>query len=161
MAWLHFLREFDLGGILADDMGLGKTVQALAHILLEKRGAARRGLPWSSAPTSVVPNWMGEAAALGAGTAGPSRCTAPTGSPPLSPRSNSDLVMTTYALLPREPTCCRLGWHLAVLDEAQAIKNPDEGQRSLHGIDARHRLCLTGTPVENHLGDSGRSFLFL
>ena len=160
--WLQFLREFDLGGILADDMGLGKTVQTLAHILVEKREGRLDRPCLVICPTSVVPNWQAEAArfapelrVLSLHGADRHRRFADIG--------DSDLVLTTYALLPRDAEkLLPVPWHLAVLDEAQAIKNAAAKVTTLVcKLDARHRLCLTGTPVENHLGELWSQFAFL
>ena len=162
LAWLQFLREFELHGVLADDMGLGKTVQTLAHLLVEKE-AGRLDRPCLIlAPTSVVRNWAREAAKFtptlrilllqggdrrrGYGTL-----------------HRHDLVITSYPLLLRD--AAELGsvdWHLAVLDEAQYIKNPrSRAAQICTGLKTRHRLCLTGTPVENHLGELWSLFHFL
>jgi superfamily II DNA or RNA helicase len=160
--WLQFLRDYEVGGILADDMGLGKTVQALAHILVEKREGRLDRPCLVVCPTSVVPNWLAEAARL---------------APELRVLSlhggdraerfpeidKADLVVTTYALLPRDAeSLLPLSWHIAVLDEAQAIKNSAAKTTQLVcRLDARHRLCLTGTPMENHLGELWSQFAFL
>ncbi len=160
--WLQFLREYELGGILADDMGLGKTVQTLAHILTEKR-AGRLDRPCLVVcPTSLVPNWRAEAARF---------------APELSVVSlhgidragrfaelgTADLALTSYALLPRdEEMLGQQPWHIVILDEAQAIKNPAaKATLAACRLTARHRLCLTGTPVQNHLGDLWSQFAFL
>ncbi|MGD9613888.1 MAG: SNF2-related protein [Alphaproteobacteria bacterium] len=162
LSWLQFLREFDLGGILADDMGLGKTVQTLAHILVEKREGRLDRPCLVVCPTSVVPNWQAEAARFapelrvlslhGADRHGR-----------FADIPDSDVVLTTYALLPRDAErLLPVPWHLAVLDEAQAIKNATAKVTALVcQLDARHRLCLTGTPVENHLGELWSQFAFL
>ena len=160
--WLQFLREYELGGILADDMGLGKTVQALAHILTEKH-AGRLDRPCLVVcPTSVVPNWTAEAARFAPELAvvslhGPDRAQR------FGLLSSADLALTTYALLNRdEVALLEQEWHLVILDEAQAIKNPTAKATSVAcRLRARHRLCLTGTPVENHLGDIWSQFAFL
>ncbi|HTT78726.1 MAG TPA: SNF2-related protein, partial [Stellaceae bacterium] len=160
--WLQFLREFELGGILADDMGLGKTVETLAHILVEKR-AGRLDRPCLVVcPTSVVPNWIAEAARFAPklrvlSLHGADRAAR------FAAIGDSDLVLTTYALLPRDAEhLLPVKWHLAVLDEAQAIKNvAAKATQVVCRIDARHRLCLTGTPVENHLGELWSQFAFL
>ncbi len=160
--WLQFLREFELGGILADDMGLGKTVQTLAHILVEKREGRLDRPCLVVCPTSVVPNWCAEAARL----APELRVLSLHGSDRASrfgAIADSDLVLTTYALLPRDADrLLAVEWHLAVLDEAQAIKNAATKATQLAcQLQARHRLCLTGTPVENHLGELWSQFAFL
>jgi superfamily II DNA or RNA helicase len=160
--WLQFLRAYDLGGILADDMGLGKTVQALAHILVEKSEGRLDRPCLVVCPTSVVPNWLAEAARLAPelrvlSLHGPDRRQR------FTEISNADLVVTTYALLPRDADhLLPIGWHIAVLDEAQAIKNAAAKTTQLVcRLDARHRFCLTGTPMENHLGELWSQFAFL
>jgi superfamily II DNA or RNA helicase len=154
VAWLDLLRESGLGGVLADDMGLGKTVQVLALLALEKaRGnLARPAL--IVAPTSLMTNWFNEARKF---------------APDLkvlvlhgSDRKQNfaaipghDLVLTTYPLIARDrEVLLSLDWHMAVLDEAQTIKNPVAATtRWLRDVKAQHRFCLTGTPMENHLGE--------
>ncbi|HEX3952203.1 MAG TPA: DEAD/DEAH box helicase [Stellaceae bacterium] len=160
--WLQFLRAFELSGILADDMGLGKTVQTLAHILIEKE-AGRLDRPCLVVcPTSVVPNWRAEAARLAPDLRvlslhGADRAAR------FAEIADSDIVLTTYALLPRDADrLLPIGWHIVVLDEAQAIKNAAAKATHLAcQLEARHRLCLTGTPVENHLGELWSQFAFL
>jgi superfamily II DNA or RNA helicase len=160
--WLQFLRAYELGGILADDMGLGKTVQTLAHILVEKREGRLDRPCLVVCPTSVVPNWLAEAARLAPelkvlSLHGPDRAER------FSEIGDADLVLTTYALLTRDAEhLLPVAWHIAVLDEAQAIKNANAKTTGLVcRLDARHRLCLTGTPVENHLGELWSQFAFL
>ena len=160
--WLQFLRGYELGGILADDMGLGKTVQTLAHILVEKRGGRLDRPCLVVCPTSVVPNWLAEAARL----APQLRILSLHGSDRaerFGEIGNADLVLTTYALLSRDADrLLPVAWHIAVLDESQAIKNANAKTTGLVcRLDARHRLCLTGTPVENHLGELWSQFAFL
>ena len=160
--WLQFLRAYELGGILADDMGLGKTVQALAHILVEKREGRLDRPCLVVCPTSVVPNWLAEAARLAPelrvlSLHGADRAQR------FAEIGNADVVLTTYALLPRDADhLLPVSWHIAVLDEAQAIKNAAAKTTQLVcRLDARHRLCLTGTPMENHLGELWSQFAFL
>ena len=160
--WLQFLREYELGGILADDMGLGKTVQALAHILTEKR-AGRLDRPCLVVcSTSLVPNWIAEAARFAPDLAvvslhGPDRAKR------FGSHVAADLAITTYGLLIQdEEVLLAQEWHLVILDEAQTIKNPAAKTTGIAvRLKARHRLCLTGTPVENHLGDIWSQFAFL
>ncbi|TCO81716.1 helicase-like protein [Plasticicumulans lactativorans] len=162
LAWLQFLREAGVGGVLADDMGLGKTVQALAHLQAEKR-AGRLDLPCLIvSPTSLLANWRDEAARFAPelrvlGLRGPERAA------DFARIGAHDLVLTTYALLPRDrEVLAAQRWHLLILDEAQAIKNPlAQAGIVVRGLDARHRLCLTGTPMENHLGELWSLFDFL
>jgi len=160
--WLQFLRAYELGGILADDMGLGKTVQALAHILVEKREGRLDRPCLVVCPTSVVPNWVAEAARLAPelrvlSLHGADRAQR------FSDIENADLVLTTYALLPRDADrLLPISWHVAMLDEAQAIKNATaKTTQMVCRLDARHRVCLTGTPMENHLGELWSQFAFL
>ena len=162
LAWLQFLREFGFGGILADDMGLGKTIQALAHMLVEKQ-AGRLDRPCLVvAPTSLVYNWRAEARRFAPGLKvlalhGPQRKGL------FQWVEDSDLVLTTYPLLLRDID--RLGkyeYHLLILDEAQTIKNARaQASRHVRQLQARHRLCLSGTPLENHLGELWSLFDFL
>lgn len=162
LAWLQFLREYELGGILADDMGLGKTVQTLAHLLVEKN-AGRLDRPCLViCPTSLIPNWQDEAAKF----APTLKVVALHGKDRLdrfAEMRGADVVLSTYALLPRdEAVLMPIEWHLVVLDEAQAIKNPTSIVTQLVcELKSRHRLCLTGTPIENHLGEAWSHFSFL
>lgn len=162
LAWLQFLREQNLSGILADDMGLGKTAQALAHLLLEKEAGRLDRPTLIVLPTSLIFNWKNEAARF---------------APSLSILSlhgaerkgrfgeiaEHDVVLTTYPLLWRDAhELTRHQYHLLILDEAQTVKNArSQGAEAVRRIDARHRLCLTGTPLENHLGELWSQFDFL
>lgn len=162
LSWLQFLRTYELGGILADDMGLGKTVQTLAHILIEKREGRLDRPCLVVCPTSLVPNWKAEAARFAPDLSmislqGPDRAAH------FGQLGDVDLVLTSYALLQRdEDVLRRCPWHIVILDEAQTIKNPAaKVTLAACRLDARHRLCLTGTPVQNHLGDLWSQFAFL
>ena len=162
LAWLQFLREYGLGGVLADDMGLGKTLQALAHVQCEKV-AGRLDCPaLIVAPTSVVPNWRTEAARFTPGlrvhvSHGLKRKEA------LDRLGQYDVVLTTYPLLPRDREVLESQeFHLVILDEAQQVKNAQtQAAAVVRNLRARHRLCLTGTPLENHLGELWSLFNFL
>jgi superfamily II DNA or RNA helicase len=162
LAWLQFLREFGFGGILADDMGLGKTVQALAHVLAEK-AAGRLDRPCLVvAPTSLMFNWRSEARRFAPDLKvlllhGPKRKGL------FQWIDESDLVLTTYPLLPRDIDRLKQhDFHLLILDEAQAIKNVRaQVSRQVRELRARHRLCMSGTPLENHLGELWSLFDFL
>jgi len=152
--WLQFLRDFELGGVLADDMGLGKTIQALAHLLIEKSAGRADRPSLVVAPTSLMFNWKREAERFAPSLRvlilqGPKR------QEHFDALAEQDLVLTTYALLPRDlEVLSAQSWHLLILDEAQAIKNPrSKGAQAARALKARHRLCLTGTPLENHLGE--------
>ena len=163
LAWLQFLRETEHGGILADDMGLGKTAQTLAHILLEKQAGRLNQRPaLIIAPTSLMHNWRKEAEKF---------------TPELKVLvlqghdriehfqeiKNVDIVLSTYPLLGRdEEFLLPYQYHLLILDEAQNIKNPRaKASQVVRQIKAKHRLCLTGTPMENHLGELWSLFHFL
>jgi superfamily II DNA or RNA helicase len=154
VAWLDLLRESGLGGVLADDMGLGKTVQILALLALEKSRGNLVEPALVVAPTSLMTNWFNEAKKF---------------SPELKVLvlhgadrkqkfdsiAGHDVVLTTYPLIARDKEILfARDWHIAVLDEAQTVKNPDAATtRLLRDLKAKHRFCLTGTPMENHLGE--------
>jgi superfamily II DNA or RNA helicase len=159
VAWLQYLREHHLAGILADDMGLGKTAQVLAHVLIEKL-AGRLALQDQVLPalvvlpTSLIANWLNEVARVAPGLRvlalqGPARAEN------FERITQHDIVFTTYPLLWRDIRVFeKQPWHLLVLDEAQMAKNAgSRTARALRRVPARHRLCVTGTPLENHLGE--------
>ena len=160
--WLQFLREYDLAGILADDMGLGKTVQLLAHLLVEKE-QGRAELPsLVVVPTSLLVNWRREAAAYAPDLKvqvlhGPNR------HEQFQRVTDMDLLITSYGLLVRDQDLyINQHFHLLILDEAQAIKNPKtQASRIVRHLTVNHRICLTGTPLENHLGELWSLFDFL
>ncbi len=160
--WLQFLREYGLAGILADDMGLGKTLQALTHILVEKQ-SGRGNLPsLVIAPTSLMFNWHAEATRFTPAL----RVLTLHGNERhqhFDQLNQYDLVLTTYPLLPRDKDhLLAQQFHLLILDEAHAIKNPKAlATQIVHQIPAHHRLALTGTPMENHLGELWSQFHFL
>ncbi|WP_256590956.1 MULTISPECIES: DEAD/DEAH box helicase [unclassified Pseudomonas] len=160
--WMQTLRELEVGGILGDDMGLGKTLQTLAHLLVEKQ-AGRLDLPALAVmPTSLIPNWLDEAARFTPqlkvlalhGT---------TRQKDFVNLAEYDLVLTTYALLPRDLEVLKPQvWSVLILDEAQNIKNPiSKAAQAARDLEARQRLCLSGTPLENHLGELWSLFHFL
>ena len=160
--WLQDLRASGMSGILADDMGLGKTAQTLAHIAVE-HAAGRLDRPaLVVVPTSLVANWMAEAAKFTPNL----RLVLWHGLDRHERREEvggADLVVTTYTVLARDIEIMRgLEWHLVVLDESQAIKNPEaKWSRAVRQLNARHQLCLSGTPVENNLGEIWSQFAFL
>ncbi|MBP0598137.1 DEAD/DEAH box helicase [Herbaspirillum sp. LeCh32-8] len=164
LAWLQYLREQKLAGILADDMGLGKTAQVLAHILIEKQ-SGRLDLPaLVVVPTSLLFNWREEARRIapdlrvltlhGEGRAQHFAEIA---------AGAADLVLTTYPLLWRDlDQLAQQRFHLLVLDEAQTVKNASSrAATAARKLQARHRLSMTGTPLENHLGELWTQFHFL
>lgn len=154
LSWLQTLGQHGFGGILADDMGLGKTIQALAHLLAEK-AAGRLDRPCLLvAPTSLVWNWINEARRFAPDLQtlvlhGPDRRAY------FDAIEEADLVVTTYALLPRDKTeLLARGYHVVLCDEAQNVKNADaQAAKVLRQLDARQVICLTGTPMENHLDE--------
>ncbi|WP_422290127.1 SNF2-related protein [Hydrogenophaga sp.] len=160
--WLQFLRAHGLAGVLADDMGLGKTLQALAHIQVEKEAGRLTHPALIIAPVSLLGNWQREAARFcpglrslvlhGAGRHGMAHAAA-----------GHDLVIVPYSLLQRDrERWLAQPWHLVVLDEAQNIKNAStHAAQVVSQLNARHRLCLSGTPLENHLGEVWSLFHFL
>ncbi|MBU3739456.1 MAG: helicase SNF2 [Rhodoferax sp.] len=160
--WLQFLRTQGLGGILADDMGLGKTLQTLAHLLLEQEAGRLDRPALVLAPVSLLGNWQREAARFGPSL----RCLVLHGQQRHEAAdrvAEADLVIAPYSLLQRDRERW-LGqeWHLVVLDEAQNIKNAStQAAQVVAGLRARHRLCLSGTPMENHLGELWSLFHFL
>ncbi len=162
LAWLQYLRAHQLGGILADDMGLGKTAQALAHILTEKQAGRLAAPAMVVVPTSLVFNWQAEAQRMAPGLRvlalqGPDRHHW------FDRLAEFDLVLSTYPLVWRDVAALKQQhFHLLVLDEAQTVKNPrSRSALALRELQAQHRLCLTGTPMENHLGELWAQFDFL
>ena len=161
--WMQFLARHGLHGILADDMGLGKTMQTLSHLLAEKESGRSKGLPsLVIAPTSVVSNWRAEAIKFAPSLrllvlSGADR------SKYFRSMPYADVVLTSYALLHRDIEKLKAQpFHLVILDEAQYIKNPRaQVTQSACKLQARHRLCLSGTPVENHLGELWSLMRFL
>jgi superfamily II DNA or RNA helicase len=154
LSWLQFLAAQGLGGILADDMGLGKTVQMLAHLIQEKESGRMTVPVLLVAPTSVIPNWAAESAKFA-----PSLKVLTLHGADRKDRfgeiATTDLVLTTYPLLARDAKhLLAHKYHALVLDEAQFIKNAKTNAAGVvRLIDAHHRICLTGTPIENHLGE--------
>ncbi|TPV96804.1 MAG: DEAD/DEAH box helicase [Myxococcales bacterium FL481] len=149
VAWLTFLRSVGMGGLLADDMGLGKTLQALCVVETPSLVVA---------PTSVLHNWAQEARRFRPGLSvhvyhGPDR----------ELRADAGLTLTTYAILRLDIERLRqIQWRVAVLDEAQAIKNPDSKvAQAAFSLQAEFRVCMTGTPIENRLLDLWSQFRFV
>lgn len=158
--WLQFLRTSHFSGILADDMGLGKTVQTLAHLQYEKEQGRIKAATLIVAPTSLVGNWEAEAKRF---------------TPSLkvliyhgSERHQDnfddyDIVVSTYGLIHRDKEkFVTYSFYYLILDEAQFIKNTrTKTTQIIQQLHATHRLCLTGTPLENHLGELWSLFHFL
>ena len=191
VGWLLALRGLRLGGCLADDMGLGKTIQALAVFCLAaqdgeaQNGEAQNGETQNGetqnretqnrekgpdllvAPASLLENWRREAERFAPRLrlliAHPSRIpSARLRKLPAAELAAVDLVVTTYGTVLRTPWMRKRRWRSVVLDEAQAIKNPAAKQtRAVKAVSAGWKLALTGTPVENRLGDLWSLFDFL
>mgnify|MGYP001454580537 CR=1 FL=1 len=155
-SWLAFLREWGFGACLADDMGLGKTIQALAFLLREKERGEKRPVLLVG-PMSVLGNWLREAQRFAPAL----RCLLHHGAGRGHGDSFAreaqavDLVITSYQLLYRDYTNLRkVRWAGILLDEAQNIKNPDTHQaQAARALQGDYRIALTGTPMENHVGD--------
>ncbi len=162
LGWLEYLQKFDFGGILADDMGLGKTVQVLA--LLQSRRARRlsKGPSLIVVPRSLVFNWRAEAEKF---------CprlrvldyTGPNRHPTREDFPNYDLIITTFGTLRTDIVeLSQTTFDYVILDEAQAIKNADsQAAKAARLLKGRHRLAMSGTPIENHLGELWSIFEFL
>lgn len=163
--WLQFLREYQLNGILADDMGLGKTIQTLAHLLVEKQQGRLTKPVLIVAPTSVIFNWANEIEKF---------------TPQLSYKvlhgtkrkeffdaqdcfTNVNIVITSYALIVKDLAFYQeQKFYYLILDEAHYIKNTKTKlYKSFLELTSQHKLCLTGTPMENHLGEFWAQFNFL
>ncbi len=160
--WLQHLRAHGLGGFLADDMGLGKTAQTIAHIVIEHEEGRLDRPVLIVVPTSLVSNWTAELAKF----APKLRVAVLHGIERHERRSELDgihVVITTYTVLARDIEEMKLiPWHIAVLDEAQVIKSPDaKATKAVCQLDTRHRICLSGTPIENNLQELWSEFAFL
>lgn len=164
--WLWALRSLELGGCLADDMGLGKTIQVLAVLSMLRRKHVE-GTDLIVVPASLIDNWYSEiqhfAPELKALIAHPSHIpSVAMRGVPAPDLDAHDAVITSYATVMRAEWMKERTWRCVILDEAQAIKNPGAKQtRAIKALDAKWRLALTGTPVENKLGDLWSVFDFL
>jgi hypothetical protein len=156
LGWLHFLRDFGFGGCLADDMGLGKTVQVLALLESRRTLRAKEGLPPSLVvvPRSLIFNWLAEAAHFTPKLRVLDHTGADRGRPGEG-FGRWDVVLTTYGTLRRDVASLRqVEFDYVILDEAQAIKNADSlTAKSARLLRGSYRLALSGTPIENHLGE--------
>jgi SNF2 family DNA or RNA helicase len=162
VSWLQFLREQGLAGVLADDMGLGKTLQTLAHLLIEKEAGRLVHPALIIAPVSLLGNWQREAAKFTPGLRvlllhGAARHEA------AQDIAQADIVLSPYSLLPRDKErWMAQKWSVVVLDEAQNIKNAHtDAAQVAYDLPAGQRICLSGTPMENHLGELWSLFHFL
>jgi non-specific serine/threonine protein kinase len=166
--WLYLLTGLRLGACLADDMGLGKTIQVLSLLLVLKSEATANARPsLLVVPASLLGNWSAEIArfapSLKAAVAHPSEMPSEQlKSATADHLGDADLVITSYGSLARVPWLGSTQWRLVILDEAQAIKNPAARQtRAVKALAADTRLALTGTPIENRLGDLWSIFDFI
>ena len=168
--WLWYLSRLGLGACLADDMGLGKTIQVISLLLVRRRQASARNPALLVVPASLIANWRAElrrfAPTLSVLFAHPSESPgellAQAAANSAQALRGRDLVITSYGLLLRLPWLKQIEWDAVILDEAQAIKNPGARQtRSVKELRARHRIALTGTPIENRLSDLWSLFDFL
>lgn len=165
-SWLAFMRRWGLGACLADDMGLGKTIQAIALLLHEREsGEGPLGPALLICPTSVVGNWKREVQRFAPSLKvlvhhGAER---ERGTDLLDAIRTHDLVISTYGLLRRDvETLAKVVWDTVILDEAQNIKNPHAKQtQAVRQLQARQRITLTGTPVENRLSELWSLMQFL
>lgn len=182
--WLHFMQGLELGACLADDMGLGKTVQVLALLLRLRQSGGADGAASSATvslcggrppcllvvPASLMGNWKAEIAKfaprLQVVYLHPAEiereALARLAAKPIAALENTELVITTYSMVTRLTWLSEVPWNLVILDEAQAIKNPQSRQtRAVKQLPARCRVVMTGTPVENRLSDLWSLFDFL
>ncbi len=158
--WLQFLRTNHFSGVLADDMGLGKTIQSLAHLLYEKEQGRMTKASLIIAPTSLMGNWFEEAARFAPALKvlvfhGADRHRVDF--------DEYDLIVSTYGLIQRDKLrFLEYSFYYLILDEAQFIKNSrTKTTQIVQQLRAKHRICLSGTPVENHLGELWSLFHFL
>ncbi|NOR81200.1 MAG: ATP-dependent helicase, partial [Methyloprofundus sp.] len=165
VSWLRYLESLGLNGCLADDMGLGKTMQVIAALILEKQEGTT-GPTLLVAPTSVIGNWQKEIQKFAPHLNtfihhGSQREKDKAAFNDLC--STQDMLITSYTLVRKDSALLNsINWHRVVLDEAQNIKNPKAAQtKAILKLEARHRLALTGTPVENRLMDLWSIFNFL
>jgi non-specific serine/threonine protein kinase len=173
LAWLHFLSRLGLGACLADDMGLGKTIQVLALLLCIRHAVPPDEPPQPSllvVPASLLGNWRNEALRFAPSLklvfvhpAETDRAVIEKiAQAPRTHLADADLVITTYSMLTRQAWLAQQAWRLVILDEAQAVKNAATSQsKAVRKLAARARIALTGTPVENRLGDLWSLFDFL
>lgn len=168
--WLWFLYRLGLGGCLADDMGLGKTIQVISLFLLLKRESREDASPsLLVVPASLIGNWRSEIDRFAPGLryeiAHPSAGSSGSRgieTPNADALAATDVVITTYGYLGRLPWLTETIWNCVVIDEAQTIKNSGSKQaQAVKTLKGRHRLALTGTPVENHLSDLWSLYDFL
>jgi superfamily II DNA or RNA helicase len=162
LGWLDYLQKFQFGGILADDMGLGKTVQVLAFLQRRRARRQAKGPALAVVPRSLVFNWIAEATRFTPRLrvldyTGPSRHAL------RETFSDHDLIITTYGTLRTDiAELTQFEFDYIILDEAQAIKNADsQAAKASRLLRGKHRLAMSGTPIENHIGELWSIFEFL
>jgi superfamily II DNA or RNA helicase len=162
LGWLQFLRRHGLGGILADDMGLGKTVQTLAHLVIEKQQGRLHKPSLIVAPVSVLGNWQQEIRRF-APELGLLILHGAKRKESFPAIDSADVIIIGYPLLLLDSEMLlEREFCFVILDEAQTIKNPQaKVSQVARALRAEHRLCLTGTPMENHLGELWSLFDFV
>lgn len=162
MSWLQHLRRLGVGAILADDMGLGKTLQTIAHILVEKENNRLFDPILVVAPTSLVTNWVREIKKF-APKLKPFAWHGPKRHRSANKLFEADVIVTSYPLLWRDMDRMKdRRFHMVILDEAQAIKNASSrASRAVRQLEAGQRICLSGTPLENNLGELHSLFDFM
>jgi len=164
--WLVFLRELGFGACLADDMGLGKTIQVLALLQsCKEHGGKEYGPSLLVVPASLIDNWLSEirrfTPSLRTVVAHPQFTDDKTLKALAANAGSWDIIISTYAMSRKLPWVSKRTWFYLILDEAQAIKNPGAAQtRAVKEIPALHRVVMTGTPIENRLGDLWSLFDF-
>ena len=172
VAWLNFLVQLGLGACLADDMGLGKTLQVLALLLAFRQNSqtGKRRPSLLVIPASLLGNWRQEAnrftPSLKLTFLHPAENERETidhiAANPEERLAETDLAVTTYSMLMRQDWLANVNWQLVILDEAQAIRNPSTSQsKAAKKLPAHTRIAMTGTPIENRLGDLWSLFDFL
>ncbi len=167
VGWLAFLHNIGLGGCLADDMGLGKTIQVLAfllHLKEIKNGGSKQGPSLLVVPSSLIFNWLQEAQKFAPTLNVQVAHSSYSDNPKKAIRGNKkpDLVITTYSMAGRLNWLRKYKWFYVILDEAQAVKNPGAIQtKAVKALSSDRRLILTGTPIENRLGDLWSLFDFV
>jgi len=162
LGWLDYLEEFQFGGVLADDMGLGKTVQVLAQMARWRESGKRKGPSLIVVPRSLVFNWLQEAARF-APELRVVEYTGPGRQSILPKFRKYDLIVTTYGTMRSDIVeLAPIEFDYVILDEAQAIKNSDsQAAKAARLLKGQHKLAMSGTPIENHLGELWSLFEFI
>lgn len=154
VSWMQFLRRYGFGGILADDMGLGKTLQTLAHLLIEKEQDRLTSPALIVVPTSLLGNWMNEAKKF-TPSLGCAQYYGNERENVLDNINSYDIIVTSYTILSRDINKLQnISFYYLILDEAQKIKNAtSQWSKATRMVKRKYALALSGTPMENHLGE--------